>query len=355
MVAIDFFCGAGGLTCGLKNAGIKVVLGIDVREEFRKTYESNNKPAKFLCADVRQLDPCEVLKLIPETPKNELLLAGCAPCQPFTKQRRENHRVEEHTLLTQFGRFVAEILPGQIVIENVPGIRKVEGFSTYRRFQKLLADLGYCVCEGIIDAKDYGVPQTRRRFVMIGARDFEPTLPPPTHGPGRQPYVTVRKAIAAYPVIKPGEQHPSVANHRAAALSPLNLHRLRHTPKNGGGRTDWPAELYLDCHKEEYSGHTDVYGRMWWDRPAPALTCRFPNLSTGRYGHPTQNRAISLREAARLQSFDDSFVFFGSSQADLATQIGNAVPVRIGEAIGRHLFVLRQTSSANKTTTAPCR
>jgi len=320
------------------------VLGIDVREEFRETYERNNVPAKFLCADIRQLDPREVLKLIPDTPKDELVLAGCAPCQPFTKQLRENHRVDEHTLLTQFGRFVGKILPGQIVIENVPGIRKVKGFSTYRRFWKLLADLGYRVCEGIVDAKDYGVPQTRRRFVMIGARGFEPTLPPPTHGPGRQPYVTVREAIAAYPRIKAGGQHSSVANHRAAGLSPLNLLRLRQTPRNGGSRTDWPPKLYLDCHKGKYSGHTDVYGRMKWDHPAPALTCRFPNLSTGRYGHPTQNRAISLREAARLQSFDDSFIFWGSSMADLGTQIGNAVPVKVAEAIGRHVLALRQSN-----------
>jgi DNA (cytosine-5)-methyltransferase 1 len=352
MVAIDFFCGAGGLTRGLKNAGINVVLGIDVREEFRETYESNNKPAKFLCVDVRQLDPREILKLIPDTPKDELLLAGCAPCQPFTKQRRENHRMEEHTLLTQLGRVVAGILPGQIVIENVPGITKVRGFSTYRRFRKLLADLGYHVCEGIIDAKDYGVPQTRRRFVMISARGFEPTSPVRTHAPGRQAYVSVREAIAAYPAIKAGEQHPLVANHRAAALSPLNLRRIRKTPRDGGARAAWPAELELQCHRNGHTGHTDVYGRMWWDRPAPALTCRFLHLSTGRYGHPSQNRAISLREAAKLQSFDDSFVFFGSSMASLATQIGNAVPVRVAETLGRHILALRSAAQPGRAIAA---
>jgi len=352
MVAVDFFCGAGGLTRGLMNAGINVSLGIDIKKEFRETYEGNNFPAKYLCADIRQLEPVDVLRMLPSVPKTQLLLAGCAPCQPFTKQRREYNREKDNTLLIQFGRFVSALLPGQIVIENVPGIKKVDGFSAYRRFCKLLEKLGYFVSEGIIDAKDYGVPQTRHRFVMIGALDFKPTLPEPTYGSGRLPFETVRRAISGYPSIKAGEEHPQIPNHRSAALSPINLRRIRHTPKDGGCRFSWPHKLRLDCHKNGYAGHTDVYGRMWWDRPAPALTCRFEYLSTGRYGHPAQPRAISLREAARLQSFSDKFIFFGSSLASLATQIGNAVPVKFGEALGRHILAMRRDACSIGTTSS---
>lgn len=341
MFAVDFFCGAGGLTRGFLDAGIRVVAGLDINESCRRTYESNNKPAKFLACDLRKIGRQDLVRYIQGIPKDELVFAGCAPCQPFSKQRREID-VRDKTLLSHFGRLVGEFLPGFVVIENVPGIVKLPGNSTYRRFIRHLGSLGYEMTEGVIDAKYFGVPQTRRRWVVIASRLAKPVLPKPTHGfPGR-PFATVRDAIKHYPRLAAGEQSTNVPNHRAANLAPQNIRRLKATPRDGGSRKEWPKKLVLDCHSGDYDGHTDVYGRMRWDEPAPALTCKCISLSNGRYGHPEQHRAISLREAARLQSFGDDFVFYGESQAEVAAQIGNAVPVQLARGLAVSLLELRR-------------
>jgi DNA (cytosine-5)-methyltransferase 1 len=335
MVAVDFFCGAGGLTRGLLDAGIKVLAGFDANESCRKTYEQNNRPSKFICADIVLLQASEVKRVIRSVPKNELIFTGCAPCQPFSNQRRKAQYTTEKTLLGEFGRIVSECRPGYVIIENVPGLAKVKGNSTYRRFVQMLISAGYQWSEAPLDAKWFGVPQSRRRWVVVASLYGKPSLPFPTHGPGKLPFATVREAIAHYPAIKAGEIHSIVPNHRAAAISELNLKRLLATPKNGGGRLDWPEALELDCHKGDYTGHSDVYGRMKLDSVAPALTCRCFSISNGRYGHPTQHRAISLREAAKLQSFQDDYIFYGNSQGDIGAQIGNAVPVRLGYVLGQ--------------------
>ena len=163
-------------------------------------------------------------------------------------------------------------------------------------------------------------------------------IPEPTHGPGRIPYETVERAIGHFPPIKAGDTHSLVPNHRASCLSSLNLERLRNTPPDGGDRNDWPGDLQLPCHRGSYKGHTDVYGRMWWGRPAPALTCKCHSLSNGRYGHPEQNRAISLREAAALQTFPDDYIFYSNSKEEYGDQIGNAVPVRLAREIARTII-----------------
>jgi len=340
MFALDFFCGAGGLTRGFLDAGINVVAGIDVDEGCRRTYEANNQPTRFIAADLRQLTPEDVASLIHGIPNDQLMFAGCAPCQPFSKQRRVVGHRKDRTLLGGFAAIVAEFNPRFVIVENVPGIVKVPGNSTYRRFLTSLRALGYRFAEGRLDAKWFGVPQTRRRWVVIAAQGVQPVMPEPPHGPSKLPYATVRDAISAYPRIEAGGEDPNIPNHRAAKLSEVNLRRLRATPPNGGGRLHWPKSLALPCHSDNYEGHTDVYGRMWWDAPAPALTCRCISLSNGRYGHPEQDRAISLREAASLQSFADDFVFYGESQAALAGQIGNAVPVKLAEALARQVLRL---------------
>jgi DNA (cytosine-5)-methyltransferase 1 len=343
MIAVDLFCGAGGLTRGLLNTGIEVVLGIDLNEDCRRTYEGNNKPAKFLCKDLRDVTAAEIRRYFPPQCKQPLLLVGCAPCQPFSSYRRILADSEESRLLREFGRIAHDLKPDWILIENVPGLAKVPGFSTFRRFQRMLAGMRYNIAPGVIDAKAFGVPQTRRRFVMIGSKRVKPSILTPTHGPGKLPYVTVREAIAHYPRIWAGHEHADVANHRAAAISELNLTRLRHTRKDGGRRLDWSEELQLDCHRD-YDGHSDVYGRMKWDAPAPTLTCRCYSISNGRYGHPTQQRAISFREAAALQTFPDDYVFFGKSHRSLGAQIGNAVPVLLAEVMGRHILGLAEAA-----------
>lgn len=341
MFALDFFCGAGGLTRGFLDAGIRVVAGIDHNNGCRRTYETNNKPAKFLACDLRGVRRQDLNAYIRGIPRDELIFAGCAPCQPFSKQRREVD-VRDKTLLSHFGRLVGEFLPGFVIIENVPGIVRIPGNSTYRRFIRHLGKLGYNLAGGALDAKSFGVPQTRRRWVVIASRLGKPRLPEPVHGPGHKPFVTVRDAIAHYPALQAGEESAVVPNHRAAKVEAKNLRRLRATAPDGGSRTQWPADLVLKCHSDDYDGHSDVYGRMRWDAPAPTLTCKCYSISNGRYGHPEQDRAISLREAARLQSFDDDFVFYGGSQAEIGAQIGNAVPVRLAEYLGRSIAEMRR-------------
>jgi DNA (cytosine-5)-methyltransferase 1 len=333
MIAVDFFCGAGGLTRGLLDVGIKVVLGVDADARCRDTYEANNRPSVFLCEDIRTLSVATLKRQLGSTNRDDLLFVGCAPCQPFSQQTSAPRDRDGGTLLGAFGWLVSAFKPGLVFVENVPGLVRVRGNSTYRRFLATLERHGYDHDGRVADAKSYGVPQNRRRFLLIASRLGPVTLPDVTHGPNRLPYHTVRDAIAAYPRLKGGQTDERVPNHTAAALSPLNLSRLRHTPTDGGDRRSWPDNLVLECHKNDYDGHSDVYGRMAWDNPAPALTGRCHSISNGRYGHPSQHRAISLREAARLQSFDDSYVFYGSNK-HIALQIGNAVPVRLAQTVG---------------------
>ena len=349
MRAIDFFCGAGGLTRGLLDAGVHVVAGFDVDERCKETYERNNRPVKFFKEDISRIDAATVRKLLGTRRTTDLLLAGCAPCQPFSQHKNGNQTEAgqnapeadpDSKLLGAFARLVGTIRPGQVLIENVPGLTRVKGFSTYRRFVRMLKTLAYDISEGVLDAKDFGVPQTRRRYVLIAIRGKSATPPKRAFGPGLANYSTVRDAISHFPPIQAGERHHFVPNHEAAVISEVNLKRLSRTPHDGGDRRAWPPELILDCHKGDHDGHTDVYGRMRWDRPAPTLTGKCHSISNGRYGHPSQDRAISLREAASLQTFPDSYIFYGPKQ-HIARMIGNAVPVRLSEALGRHILSLR--------------
>lgn len=339
IVAVDFFCGAGGLTRGLLDSGIDVKFGIDVDGNCKTTYETNNAPAQFKQYDIKKLSIKELSKELAGIPREELMFAACAPCQPFSKQRTVTRDKRQRTLLGYFSRFIKTFKPEYVFVENVPGIAKVPGNSTYKRFVSTLKRLGYSYDAADVDAKDYGVPQTRRRHILLACKSSPICIPGPTHGPGRRPYETVRKAIAHFPPICAGEIHPKIPNHWASALAEVNLKRIQCTPRNGGDRRQWPDELFLDCHKGDYDGHSDVYGRMWWDRPSPALTCKCHSLSNGRYGHPKQDRAISLREAAALQSFPDDYIFYGKSKGDIGKQIGNAVPVNLARMVGRQLLM----------------
>lgn len=334
MKAIDLFCGAGGLTFGLRRAGWDVVIGIDVDATAEATYTNNNPRSAFVPADLRTLTNQAIREMASAVAGEELLLAGCAPCQPFSKQRPngELKRSREATLLGEFARVVRVLRPKVVLMENVPGIAAVPGFSSFRKFQKSLRVNGYRCGQGVLNASDFGVPQHRRRYVLLAAQSSDAFLPSPAASPKRGT-ATVRAAIERFPKIDAGEHHPSVPNHYAARLSARNLERIRVTPADGGSRRDWPEELKLPCHRKT-AGFSDVYGRMWWDRVAPTLTSRCNSLSNGRFGHPDQHRAISLREAAALQTFPDDFEFFGVKNS-IARWIGNAVPVAFAEALGR--------------------
>lgn len=335
MKAIDFFCGAGGLTRGLLDAGFDVVAGFDIDEQCKESYEVNNETA-FHSHDVRDIDLKKLKSLTRIRKFENVLFAGCAPCQPFSQQRKSDSVHSSTTLLSEFGRIIAEVLPRAVVIENVPGMARVKGYSTFRRFLSLLESCGYGYEFGVLDAKKFGVPQTRRRLVLIAGFTEDISIPAITHGSKHLPFRTVRDAISHFPKLKAGQEHKSVPNHYCASITERNLERLRHTPADGGGRTDWPKRLQLACHKDGYLGHTDVYGRMYWDEPSPTLTSRCHSISNGRYGHPEQHRAISLREAAAIQSFPDGYLFKGSNK-HIAQQIGNAVPVGFAKALGKHI------------------
>ena len=345
MKAFDFFCGAGGLTRGLLDSSIDVIAGFDSDERCRLTYEHNNPGVHFICRDIAAISLEDLQELANASTFEDTLFAGCAPCQPFSAQRRGwKHSRTGTTLLGQFGRLVEAALPSCVLVENVAGIARVPGFSTFRRFLRLLERKGYRYAWDILDAKRYGIPQTRRRLVLIAHRYADPSLPAPEFGPSLRPFRTVRDAISSYPGLRAGESHPDIPNHVAACLAPRNLERLRRTPHDGGDRRTWPERLMLECHKNGREGYTDVYGRMAWDAPAPTLTGRCRSLSNGRYGHPEQDRAISLREAAALQTFPDGYVFCGSC-THIAKQIGNAVPVRLAEELGKHVLLTAAESA----------
>lgn len=337
---VDLFSGAGGTSCGLREAGMMPIAAVDIDAGALATYAANFPIARTIAADIRTVAVETLAVLLRGGRRSDrTLLAACAPCQPFSRQNRQKKEQDERAdLLGEVVRFVEGLKPDYLLIENVPAIRQqhrpAEG--PLQAFLARIGDLGYAYAVETVQVADYGVPQHRPRLVVLASRIGPVTLPPATHGPGLLPRATVREAIGHLPAIEAGTSDPSVPNHRAAGLSETNLRRLRATPP-GADRRSWSEDLRLACHRD-IDGYTDVYGRMAWDRPAPALTTRCISVSNGRYGHPCQDRAISVREAAALQSFPDDFVFHGSMDA-MARQIGNAVPPRLATHLARAFVV----------------
>lgn len=335
----DFFSGCGGASKGFSNAGMENSFALDFDSDSKRTFEANFPNVPFLCKNINDVDTDYVLPIIDNCKNNPILFCGCAPCQPFTKQRTDRSQKDQRIpLLLEYKRFVEYYLPEFIFVENVPGLQKVDvQESPFKEFVNSLIDNEYFVDSGIVASQNYGVPQHRRRLVLIASRLGEIKIPSSTHGPNTDnpDFATVREWIAHLPPISAGEIYTDIPNHRAASLSPMNLERIRITPE-GCGRESWPLNLKLECHTK-HTGHSDVYGRMRWDSPATGLTTRCISLSNGRFGHPAQNRAISVREAARLQTFPDNFIFHGNLNS-MARQIGNAVPVRLAEVFGIHFI-----------------
>lgn len=341
MRAIDFFCGGGGMTHGLLKAGIRVLAGVDICPDYQKTYEENNHNC-YLAKSISDVSEEDILRFIPDIyTAEDILFVGCAPCQPFSKQRNSVEEHKDRALLTEFGGVVARFRPAYVAVENVPGI-KGKGKDVFYQFLKVLETNGYKYTYAVLNAKNYGVPQNRKRLVLIASRLAEVFLPEASFDGQEKPYRTVADAIGTYPSLKAGEKNDSIPNHKATTLSQLNLERIRATVHDGGSRTGWPEELILKCHKSEKSGHTDVYGRMAWNSVAPTLTSKCCSLSNGRFGHPEQDRAISFREAAALQSFPDSYIFYGKADSIIARQIGNAVPVLLAKAIGETIDTMHK-------------
>jgi DNA (cytosine-5)-methyltransferase 1 len=333
----DFFSGCGGTSAGLRRAGMDIVFALDIDPDAGRTFKLNFPDTVFSQSDVTKFETRTIRTLVEEARSQgaPILFSGCAPCQPFSKQNAHQDQGDTRIpLLSHFARFVKAYKPDFVLVENVPGIQRVSYDSgPLPKFLRTLNRHGYHVAAGTLDCRDYGVPQKRKRFVLLASRVGPISVPVKSHGVGASvpSFSTVREWIGSLPPIAAGEESKVVSNHRASGLSKRNLARINATPV-GGGRADWPEKLVLPCHAS-HTGHSDVYGRMRWDQPASALTTRCISLSNGRFGHPTQARAISVREAARLQTFDDDFTFLGSLNS-MARQVGNAVPVILAKQLG---------------------
>jgi len=331
---VDFFCSIGGVSLGFKHAGIKVLGGIDIDETCKETYEKNID-AKFLHEDVSQLNFKKVGKSfgIRRNQRN-LIFVGCSPCQYYSNIKTDKTKSSKtRLLLADFQEFVAYFRPGYIFIENVPGLDTKEE-SPLGQFKRFLSENNYVFDDDVLNAKYFGVPQNRRRYVLIASRvKIKIKLPEEN----RLNVITVRQAIgdySKYTPIKHGVKDNSSFVHSSAFLSPINLERIQLTPHDGGGRLDWKDRSKQPHCYNNHEGHTDVYGRMSWANPSPTITTRFISYSNGRYGHPEQDRAISLREGATLQSFPENYVFYSNSQGTIAKMIGNAVPPELAKRIG---------------------
>lgn len=338
MNVIDFFSGCGGASEGLRQAGCNVVLGLDCDSDAASSYKANFPEASFIDEDIRLVSTADVVKKIEKNMKNglPLILAACAPCQPFSSQNKYKSTEDvRKTLLDETHRFILELKPEYIIIENVPGIQKVDENKEgpYKRFLEFIAAQSYSYTSFIAKSESYGVPQRRKRFVLIASRLGKISVPAITHGDGLERYQTVRDFISHYPPVEAGGTCLFDSLHTCATMREINLTRIQHTPE-GGDRRNWPKELLNKCH-ENYSGHTDTYGRMSWDAPAPTLTTKCHSYSNGRFGHPDvkQDRAISIREASRLQTFPESYILHGKL-GSIARQIGNAVPCELARKFG---------------------
>lgn len=344
MRAVDFFSGAGGVTCGFLQAEIDVLAGIDNEISCRDTYIINNNGINqhgisFICEDISTYQPQDLEDELGIHPyEDEMIFVGCSPCQYYTNMKTTKEKSKEsRTLLEEFRRFVDYFRPGYIFIENVPGLKN-NPESPLGQFQLFLQDNGYSFDENVVNAKYFGVPQNRRRYILIASRLTTPENPIQIPEQDRINVRTVRDAIGntnLFPPIQAGVMDRSDFQHSTAKITPINLNRLANTPLDGGDRTAWAnnEKLQLNCYIN-HDGHTDVYGRMAWDRPSPTITTKFCSISNGRYGHPEQLRAISLREGATLQSFPRNYIFYSRGQGSIAKMIGNAVPPLLAKSIG---------------------
>ncbi len=334
---VDIFCGAGGLTHGLISEGLSVTAGIDLDPACKFPFEHNNPGAKFLHRDVADIAASEINSLFP--PDNRRVMVGCAPCQPFSKYTRGLNAASSSKwdLLEKFGALICEVLPDVVSMENVPDLLR---HSIYQKFTSMLENAGYHIAKPCLAfGPDYGLPQRRTRVVFLASLLGPIAMLPPTHQ--RKHYLTVKDVIGNLEPILAGAQSHIDPLHKSSNLSARNLRRIRSSTPGGTWR-DWPSELVASCHKTSAGAtYPAVYGRMEWDSPSPTITTQFYGFGNGRFGHPIQDRAISLREGALLQTFPKRYQFVEPEKEIsfkiVGRLIGNAVPVSLGRAIGRSI------------------
>ena len=342
--AIDLFAGAGGLTVGLRRAGFDVASAVEVDAHAIGIYRVNHGAVRALEEDVRDLKKDS--GLMPEDSETTALLAGCPPCQGFTSLTNKYGKWDPRNLLVmEMARLAGELRPAAIMMENVP---KLADDDIYAALRAKLKALGYLVSDGVLQVADYGVPQFRRRLVLLGGLGFQIELPGPTHSAsgndGLRCWRTVRDAIGHLdedaPTLAEAKMGAGVhaANwHVVRTLSAANRKRIR-VARPGQTWPSIPEDLRPRCHKGNYRGFTNVYGRMEWDRPSPTITGGCTTFSKGRFGHPEADRTISVREAALLQTFPEDYVLATPYMEHACNAIGNALPCDFAEAVAKQCY-----------------
>ena len=331
--AIDLFCGSGGATVALKQAHFRVVAAVDNDPAACRSYRRNNPRVRLFEQDIRKLSPDVVAdESLGDEPLD--LLIVCAPCQPFSSQNRARSEDKRALLLLQASRFARHLKPKVIFVENVPGLASESNSDLLTKFKRRCG-AGYKFSDPLmVDAADFGVPQRRRRCLLFGTYGVEtPTLPAAVTPAGKRK--TVRETIEHLPSLVAGDRDEDDPLHLSRNHAPITLERLKAVPVDGGSRDSLPQHLRLRCHTDSKS-FPDVYGRMAWDDVAPTLTTGCTDLTKGRFAHPDQDRAITLREAALLQTFPEDYRFVGSRKV-IADQIGNAIPPALVRALAPSL------------------
>lgn len=331
-IAVDLFSGSGAVTAALRRSRFRVVAAVDNDPIACKTYRLNHPDVKLFEKDITKLDPVEIRRLRPAAFRPDVMVV-CAPCQPFSSQNRKRGSDPRSLLILQCVRFAKELWPRCIVIENVPGIASPSHRRILDRLRRALSKIGYILGDPRqVDAADLGVPQRRVRCVIVASRS-ESALKIFADANLKLKPTTVRETIGYLPRLESGQSSAVDLLHCARLHRPIALSRLAAIPHDGGSRSSLPDDLVLKCHQDkDTNAFPDVYGRMWWDKVAPTLTTGCDDITRGRFAHPDQDRAITLREAALLQTFPEQYHFFGNRR-QIARQIGNAVPVRMFESL----------------------
>jgi DNA (cytosine-5)-methyltransferase 1 len=366
--AVDLFAGCGGLSSGLIAAGFDVLAAIEKDPDAAASYKVNHPTVTLYDKDIRKVFPWRMRRAL-NLPASETLdlVAGCPPCQGFTRLTESSGRRDRRNgLVRQFLRFVRALQPKVCMLENVPGLAKSQkGKRYFNELRRGLKEAGYAVSYEVVELADYGVPQFRKRLVLLAARGKAIPIPSATHRnpdrpgkSGQRHWKTVRDAIAAFPepplrsAVRSGKAVAPYKWHFARDIAPLVRRRLKHALRTGRYRTSLPKSLRLACHERRPDGYYDVYGVLDWNMPSPTMTSGCTNASKGRFGHPRHPRPLTATEAAALQTFPLSYKFKGSGLESVAAQVGNALPRRFAKVIGRAIIKRLRTLHADATTVA---
>lgn len=342
--AIDLFSGAGGLTLGLKNGGFKVVAAVEIDKDSVDTYHANHPEVQVIHDDIRKVKGKEILRRMGL--KNVDLVAGCPPCQGFSKLTDKNRKNDpRNELVLEMARMVEELRPSVCMMENVPGLAS-RGKNLLDEFEKKIKSLGYIITKGVLQMADYGVPQSRRRLVLLAGRGFKIELPKATHcrtsEPGLKRWVSVKsvleksKAPVTYLHAKENGGPEKFNWNVVRDVKPITLERLKYLIP-GKSRLSLPVKLRPNCHKEA-KGFSNVYGRMSSEEVAPTMTSGCTTLSAGRFGHPVENRTISVREAAMIQTFPESYQFKARAMESVCGLVGNALPFKFAKIVSEDCY-----------------